>query len=173
MRVVLTIVALFVLGTPPAEARPRHHSYHSIHYVRVTHHAAHRVAWRHHARYWRRPAHEAYHAGNGGALDSKIAELSASCGARVISGYRPGARIAGTGRVSEHAYDHARDIVGNYSCIYAHLAGWPGGYSTDPGRVGHVHVSLGGPEDGRRFQHGGGGRRHHYAHRHRTRYARL
>jgi hypothetical protein len=61
--------------------------------------------------------------------------------------------------MSLHASGRAIDIAGNPGCIYRHLAGWPGGYSTDYGRVGHVHVSLGGREDGLRFVHGGGRRK--------------
>jgi hypothetical protein len=47
---------------------------------------------------------------------------------------------------------------GNPGCQYAHLAGWPGGYSVDYGRVRHVHISLdqdGGKEWGVHFRHGG------------------
>lgn len=147
MRIVL-LTLLAACYVAPSYARGAHHRHHAAH-----HRAHHAVA---HARRSPRPVHEAAHAGNViAALDAKVAELTADCGARVISGYRPGARVAGTGRVSEHAYGHARDVRGNYACIYRHLAGWTGGYSTDPGRVGHVHVSLGGPEDGRRFRHRG------------------
>ena len=47
---------------------------------------------------------------------------------------------------------------GNPSCIYAHLKGWPGGYSTDYAAVQHVHISYnpGGQEWGLHFAHGGG-----------------
>jgi hypothetical protein len=52
-----------------------------------------------------------------------------------------------------HASGRAVDIKGNPHCIYSHLQGWPGGYSVDYGTVQHVHVSLGGVEDGLRFAH--------------------
>ena len=71
--------------------------------------------------------------------------------------------------MSLHASGRAVDMKGNPSCIYAHLHGWPGGYSIDYGRVHHVHISLGGREDGLRFAHGG--HRRHYAHRRHHRYA--
>jgi hypothetical protein len=51
-----------------------------------------------------------------------------------------------------HASGRAVDIRGNPSCIHGHLQGWPGGYSVDYG-VQHVHISLGGHEDGLRFSH--------------------
>jgi len=91
-------------------------------------------------------------------LAAKAREIEASCGARVISGVRH-TRVRGTGRWSLHASGHAVDMRGNPGCIYAHLRGWPGGYSIDYGRVQHAHISLGGREDGLRFAHGGG-RRH-------------
>jgi hypothetical protein len=108
------------------------------------------------------------------ALASKAEEIVAACGSHVISTYRPGAHIAGTGRMSLHAVHKAFDIEGNAPCIYAHLEGWSGGYSVDYGRVRHVHVSLGGREDGIRFAHHSHSRHSHYAsyhggreHRHR------
>lgn len=102
-------------------------------------------------------------------LASKAREIAAACGSVVISGVRH-TRVAGTRRMSLHASGRAVDMKGNPSCIYAHLHGWPGGYSIDYGRVHHVHISLGGREDGLRFAHGG--HRRHYAHRRHHRYAR-
>lgn len=102
------------------------------------------------------------------ALAAKVAQIQSSCpGAHVISGVRH-TRIRGTGRMSLHANGEAVDMRGNPSCVYAQLRDWPGGYSTDYGRVQHVHISLSssGREMGLRFAHGGG--KHH---RHR-RYAR-
>lgn len=99
-------------------------------------------------------------AGIADALAAKAGEIVGVCGSRVASGLRPGARVAGTRHPSLHASGRAVDLVGNPRCIYARLAGWPGGYSVDYGRVRHVHVSLGGREDGLRFSHRGGGRRH-------------
>lgn len=81
----------------------------------------------------------------------------------MISTFRPGARVAGTGRTSLHASHRAADfVVRSWHCAYAALRGFPGGLSTDPGRVGHVHASWapGGREWGARFAHGGG---HGYA----------
>lgn len=88
-------------------------------------------------------------------LAAKAQEIASSCGSRVVSGVRH-TRVAGSRRWSLHASGHAVDMAGNPACIYAHLRGWPGGYSTDYGRVRHVHISLGGREDGVRFAHRGG-----------------
>jgi len=87
-----------------------------------------------------------------GPLAAKAREIASACGSRVISGVRH-TRVAGTRRMSLHASGRAVDMAGNPSCIYAHLHGWSGGYSTDYGRVRHVHISLGGREDGVRFAH--------------------
>lgn len=100
-------------------------------------------------------------------LAAKVAEIQSSCGSRVVSAVRH-SYIAGTRRISLHASGKAVDMAGNPSCIYSHLAGWSGGYSTDYGRVAHVHISYdatGGREMGIRFAHGGG-RSHRHAHRH-------
>jgi hypothetical protein len=88
-------------------------------------------------------------------LAAKTQEIVQDCGSKVISSFRPGARVLGSGRLSLHGFHKAVDIQGNYPCIYAHLQNWPGGYSIDPDAVHHVHVSLGGREDGRRFVHHG------------------
>jgi hypothetical protein len=88
-----------------------------------------------------------------GTLAAKASEIVASCGSTVISGFRSGARIAGSGHASLHASGRAVDIRGNPGCIYSHLQGWPGGHSVDYGSVQHVHISLGGFEDGIRFSH--------------------
>jgi hypothetical protein len=88
-------------------------------------------------------------------LASKAREIASSCGSSIIS------TISGRGRKSNHPIGRAVDMKGNPSCIYAHLKGWPGGYSTDYGKVQHVHISYnpGGQEWGLRFAHGGGGPR--------------
>lgn len=88
-------------------------------------------------------------------LAAKAREIESACGSRVISGVRH-TRVAGSRRWSLHASGRAVDMQGNPGCIYAHLRGWSGGYSTDYGRVRHVHISLGGREDGIRFAHRGG-----------------
>jgi hypothetical protein len=103
-------------------------------------------------------------AGVGGTLAAKTHEIVSSCGSTVISGFRPGARIAGSGHMSLHASGRAVDIRGNPGCIYAHLRGWQGGYSVDYGAVRHVHISLGGREDGVRFSHYGGHHAHRFSH---------
>jgi hypothetical protein len=98
------------------------------------------------------------------ALAAKVAQIQSACpGAHVISGVRH-TRIRGSGRMSLHATGEAVDMRGNPSCVYAQLRDWSGGYSTDYGRVKHIHISLSanGREAGLRFTHGGG-----KSHRHR------
>jgi hypothetical protein len=88
-------------------------------------------------------------------LASKLASIQAACpGTVVISALRH-TRIAGTRVMSLHATGQAVDVRGPYRCIYAQLANWSGGYSTDAGRVRHIHISYGGREAGLRFAHGG------------------
>jgi hypothetical protein len=99
-------------------------------------------------------------------LAAKVAEIQAACGSKVVSGVRH-TNIAGTRIRSLHASGKAVDLAGNPSCIYSLLHGWTGGYSTDYGRVRHVHLSYdpeGGREMGVRFAHG--------SHRHARRNAR-
>lgn len=91
-------------------------------------------------------------------LALKAREIVSACGSRISSGQRH-TRVSGSGRLSLHASGRAVDLVGNPGCIYAHLRSWPGGVSTDYARVRHVHVSLGGGEDGLRFAHRHGSRR--------------
>lgn len=117
-----------------------------------------------------RPGSTAPLAGIVAPLAVKAREIVAACGSKVISGIRH-TRIAGTGgRLSLHASGRAVDIKGSPACIYSHLHGWPGGYSTDYGRVQHVHISYapGGPEWGVRFAHYRGGKRHRHKHRRRA-----
>lgn len=116
-------------------------------------------------------ASEGYSAGLVGPLQAKLASIQAACpGTHAISGVRH-TRIAGTRRMSLHAQGKAVDVRGPYGCIYAQLKSWSGGYSTDAGRVQHIHISYddaGGREMGLRFAHGGG-RRHAW----RSAYARM
>jgi hypothetical protein len=108
-------------------------------------------------------------------LQSKVSEIMSACGSKLISGYRPGARVAGSGHPSLHSVYPARaaDMAGNPACIYSHLQGWAGGYSTDYGRVRHVHLSYSPPGSGylagrewhARFAHYTGGH-HSYVRRH-------
>jgi hypothetical protein len=104
----------------------------------------------------------------GGTLAAKTHEIVASCGSAVISSFRAGARVAASGRASLHASGRAVDVRGNPGCIYAHLHGWSGGYSTDYASVQHVHISLGGREDGLRFGHNSSHHAHHRHGRHRA-----
>jgi hypothetical protein len=106
------------------------------------------------------------------ALAAKVREISSSCGSSVVSGVRH-THIANTRTMSLHASGQAVDMKGNPRCIYQHLSGWPGGYSTDYGRVQHVHISysVGGHEWGLRFAHGGHHRRGYAQHHSHRRYA--
>ena len=76
-------------------------------------------------------------------------------GFRIISHYRPRARVAGTRRTSLHAYGLAVDFkVRNYSCAMKILRRTKGiGFSKDYKRCGHIHVSEGNRER-RGFLHG-------------------
>jgi hypothetical protein len=87
-------------------------------------------------------------------LAAKARAITAACGSTVISA------VSRRGNRSNHPIGRAVDMRGNPSCIYAHLKGWPGGYTTDYRSAGHVHISYnpGGQEWGMRFAHGGHGR---------------
>ena len=154
MRVLLVSLILSIFALNAAEARHHHSFWHPHHrHVISKHHFGQSLA------------------GTYAPLAAKISEITSSCRTNVISTVRPGARVAGTNKISEHSNGHAVDVSGDYSCVYAHLKGWRGGYSIDPGKVGHVHISLGGREDGIRFAHGGGSHHHsHYAHHRSNRY---
>lgn len=110
-------------------------------------------------------------------LAAKLASIQASCpGTVAVSGVRH-TRIAGTNRISLHASGKAVDVAGPYGCIYAQLRGWPGGYTTDAGRMRHIHISYdadGGREMGQAFRHGGGRRyaRHKAGHHRHARHKR-
>jgi hypothetical protein len=116
-------------------------------------------------------ASQGYSSGLVGPLQAKLTSIQAACpGTHAISGVRH-TRIAGSRRMSLHAQGKAVDVRGPYGCIYSQLKGWSGGYSTDAGRVQHIHISYddgGGREMGLRFAHGGG-RRHSW----RESYARM
>ncbi len=86
-------------------------------------------------------------------LAAKAQEIVGACGSTVISAFRRGARVAGTGKMSLHASGQAIDIRGNPSCVARYLASWSGGASYDYDRVGHYHISFGGREHGQRFAH--------------------
>jgi len=91
-------------------------------------------------------------------LTAKLASIQAACpGTVAVSAVRR-TYIAGTRRMSLHASGKAVDVQGPYSCIYAQLRGWAGGYSTDAGRMRHIHISYdpdGGREMGLAFRHSG------------------
>ena len=80
-------------------------------------------------------------------------------GFKVISGSRPGAVVAGSGRPSLHSFNKAIDITGkDYKCAYRVIAEakFRGGVSMDAWRVAHIHISyddVNGREMGARFQH--------------------
>lgn len=109
-------------------------------------------------------------------LKAILAKVQDSCaGFRVISGFRPGARVRGSGRPSLHGFHQAADfVVANYSCAFTvfRREKFAGGYSIDPGVVHHIHSSWGGREHGRHFAHWQphGNR---YARRHGRHYARV
>jgi hypothetical protein len=157
------ILSIFSFLTSPAGASTHHHYRYYSHQVRLS------SQYLHHARPGVAHLHRRHHQSSSdftaasvhGPLAAKAREIVAGCGSTVISGWRPGARIAGSGHASLHASGRAVDIKGNPHCIYSHLQGWPGGYSVDYGAVQHVHVSLGGFEDGLRFAHNGSHHRHH------------
>jgi hypothetical protein len=168
----LCFAVIFVgvgLVTSPAHASTRNHYHYSNHHLDLRSeyswwwfdpHPGTRAA---HVHRWHRDLSSDFGmASLHGQLATKAREIVASCGSTVISGWRPGARIAGSGHASLHASGRAVDIRGNPHCIYSHLQGWPGGYSVDYGSVQHVHISLGGFEDGVRFSHYGSYRRHRY-----------
>ena len=129
----------------------------SVRYVRSVKrgHYAYRSGYARRAAYGASRAGSVTLAGVVGPLASKARQIVASCGSRVVSGFRAG------GGHSHHSTGNAVDLQGNPSCIYSLLRGWPGGVTTDyasaPGGA-HVHVSYapGGREWGLRFAHGGG-----------------
>jgi hypothetical protein len=139
--------------------RHKRHKRHQ-HYVRRRshHHHHHRLARKGHA--------GISLAGFPAPLVAKTREIQRACGSVILSGLRMHARIAGSGHVSNHAMRKAVDIAGNPRCIYAHLKGWRGGYSTDYAAMRHVHISYNrGREWGLRFVHGGRRTRHARVHR--------
>jgi len=105
-------------------------------------------------------------------LQEWMRKVAGACaGFKAISVCRPGARVRGTGRISLHASCRAVDFqVRDYSCAQKVLKGFPGGLSTDPHRVAHLHASWApnAREWKARFAHGGGRSYHakRYAKRH-------
>lgn len=164
MCTVLALTSSIALIFTNSSADARHFDYHqSIHHhalkashlrYRVTAHRGqrhvHRIA----------RARSLSLAGVTPVLAAKARQIVSACGSTIIS------TISARGHRSNHPIGRAVDMRGNPSCIYAHLKGWPGGYSTDYAAVQHVHISYnpGGQEWGLRFAHGGG-------HQRMTRYA--
>ncbi len=166
-------LALSVGLATAASAYVRHHRHAAGgHHARTAslrvHHAAHRTHHRvHYAnQQLRRQVHYGLHYGASpfgclpAELRAKVFEIIDACGTHVLRTFTPGAVIAGTHHLSEHAFCRAADLAGNPACIYSHLRGFRGGVSTDYARMQHVHVSWhpGGWEQGVRFVHGGGHR---------------
>jgi hypothetical protein len=159
--IVVAAIASCAAFSSPVQARGHQHRYQHHRHHHADHHQARHVRmaghWRghrHHSHGHRGPAGNSTDlASVSGTLAAKAREIVASCGSKVISSFRPGARIAGSGHASMHASGRAVDIRGNPSCVYGHLQGWRGGYSVDYASVQHVHISLGGHEDGLRFSH--------------------
>ncbi len=155
-------VALTFTATS-AEARHRDHTQSIHHHALKASHLRYRITGVHHGK---RTAHRGATprslslAGVTPVLAAKSREIASACGSAIIS------TVSGRGHRSNHPIGRAVDMRGNPSCIYAHLKGWPGGYSTDYAAVQHVHISYnpGGQEWGLHFPHGGS--RHHV-----TRYA--
>jgi hypothetical protein len=155
----------FVLTTSPAQARSSHHHVSNSHHALTTETTQVRKyrfsrsgtvekqrAYKKHAK--KRPVARSGSVSLAGVtpvLAAKAREIASSCGGSVISG------VSRRGGRSNHPIGRAVDMRGNPSCIYAHLKGWPGGYSTDYRSAGHVHISYnpGGQEWGLRFAHGG------------------
>jgi hypothetical protein len=159
----------FVLTNSPAEARTRHdhvsnsHRTHTTESTQVRKYRASRSGVVEKKRAYKKHAYakKRTHARSGSVslagvtpvLAAKAREIASACGSSVISA------VSRRGNRSNHPIGRAVDMRGNPSCIYAHLKGWPGGYTTDYRSAGHVHISYnpGGQEWGMRFAHGGHG----------------
>ena len=83
-----------------------------------------------------------------GVLQQRLSQIRAKFGpVRVISTYRKGARVAGTGRPSLHASCRAVDFkppAGKYGAV----AGWlktnhGGGVGTYSCKMNHIHIDAG------------------------------
>ena len=157
----------FVLTTSPVQARTRHDHVSNSHHALTTETTQVRKyrgsrsaavekkrAYKKHAHAKKRPVARSGSVSLAGVtpvLAAKAREIASACGSSIISA------VSRRGNRSNHPIGRAVDMRGNPSCIYAHLKGWPGGYSTDYRSAGHVHISYnpGGQEWGLRFAHGG------------------
>lgn len=97
-------------------------------------------------------------AGVPGEIAGFLNNVASQCGSvRVISTFRRGARVAGSGVTSCHAMGQAVDYTtSNPSCALRVASSVRLGHSIDYGRVAHFHVSNCAREMGIRFAHGGG-----------------
>lgn len=95
-----------------------------------------------------------------GSVRAALARADAACGVKVVSTFRRGAAIAGTGgSPSMHRWCRAADFTTPQpSCVLATLADWPHALSTDYRAVKHFHIDDGAHV---RFVHG-----QHRRHRH-------
>jgi hypothetical protein len=94
-----------------------------------------------------------------------LAQVDAACGITVVSTFRRGATIAGTGgSPSKHAACRAADFTArDYACAYRVLADWPGDMSIDAAKVKHIHIDNGHWGKAIRFRHGQSKRHRHRA----------
>jgi hypothetical protein len=136
MKLFLAILAIVTLTASSAEARHRHHHRAPMpaaqpafpFFLFQAPRAAAPASVRHRRRHVHAPAPEKRTAAlrcaicrpSGGLssglvpdLAAKVAEIVQACGSRVISGFRPGAVVAGTSRPSLHASGRAADLSGN------------------------------------------------------------
>lgn len=109
------------------------------------------------------------------SIKRALQTVQAACGpVTVTSAHRPGARVAGSGRVSMHDSCRAADFqIKNWRCVLTTLTRkvWPYGLSTDYVAVNHYHISDSRREG--RFAHWRGSRVQYAAKaKKRTRYAR-
>jgi hypothetical protein len=162
--------AAFVLMSHSAEARSRyHHAAKQHHGVKKVSLQVNKYRLSRSVRIGKKFSHAKRHriassrsvslAGVTPVLASKARQIASDCGSSIISA------VSRRGIRSNHPAGRAVDMRGNPSCIYAHLKGWPGGYSTDYAAVSHVHISYnpGGQEWGMHFTHGGGHSYRRYA----------
>lgn len=93
------------------------------------------------------------------SIKRALSIVQRACGpVTVTSAHRPGARVAGSGRVSLHASCRAADFqIADWRCVLTTLTRkvWPYGLSTDYLAVNHYHISDSRREG--RFVHWRGG----------------
>jgi hypothetical protein len=174
----LTVSAALILMSNTAEARARHHQASKHHQsfkktgaqvkkYRLTRSSHFGKRYSHATKRRTAPSRSVSLAGVTPVLAAKARRIVSDCGSTIISA------VSRRGGRSNHPAGRAVDMRGNPRCIYAHLKGWPGGYSTDYAAVDHIHISYnpGGQEWGLHFAHGGGHSHARYASRGIVRYA--